>query len=56
MLTVHANTIVDDKQSVAKAQVEIARLKALLSHALKQLESDGHDKHKLFLRIVYLYL
>lgn len=38
MLTVKANTLVDDKVMLAKAQSEITRLKALLSHALKQLE------------------
>jgi hypothetical protein len=48
MLTVKSNTIVDDKVMLAKAQSEITRLKALLSHALKQLEqkssiSDGHS-------------
>jgi hypothetical protein len=37
-LSVKANTVVDDKVTLAKAQAEIVRLKALLSHALKQLE------------------
>lgn len=34
--------MVDDKLTLAKAQNEVARLKALLSHAMKQLaERDG---------------
>eukprot|EP01031_Cornospumella_fuschlensis_P034132 gene34132-41315_t len=41
-LSVRANTMVDDKLTLAKAQNEVARLKALLSHAMKQLaERDG---------------
>jgi hypothetical protein len=46
MLTVQANTIVDDKHTLAKAQAEIQRLKGLLSRALKQVESheDGGEK------------
>ena len=46
MLTVQANTIVDDKHTLAKAQAEIQRLKGLLSKALKQVESneDGSEK------------
>lgn len=43
MLTVQANTIVDDKQTLVKAQAEILRLKALLSKALKQLEIGGEN-------------
>lgn len=39
MLTVKANQLVDDKFQLAKANNEIARLKTLLSRALKQLES-----------------
>jgi hypothetical protein len=35
---VRANTIVDDKFTLAKAQAEITRLKMLLANALKQLE------------------
>lgn len=37
-LIVKANTVIDDKVTLAKAQAEIGRLKVLLSHALKQLE------------------
>ena len=40
-VTVKANTVVDDKITLAKAQAEITRLKALLSHALKQLEEKS---------------
>lgn len=48
-LTVKANTVVDDKITLAKAQAEIARLKALLTHTMKQLHTknsgggDGSD-------------
>lgn len=40
-LQVRANTLVDDKVTLAKAQSEITRLKALLSHAMKQLEEKN---------------
>lgn len=40
-LTVKSNTVIDDKLTLAKAQAEITRLKSLLSHALKQIESRG---------------
>jgi regulator of replication initiation timing len=40
-ITVKANTVVDDKVTLAKAQAEITRLKALLGHALKQLEEKS---------------
>jgi hypothetical protein len=39
MLTVKANQLVDDKFQLVKANNEIARLKTLLSRALKQLET-----------------
>ena len=39
MLSVKANTVVDDKQTLIRAQTEIARLKGLLAQALKQLQS-----------------
>ncbi len=41
-VTVKANTVVDDKVTLAKAQAEITRLKALLGHALKQLEEKSN--------------
>lgn len=41
---VRANTVIDDKLTLAKAQAEIARLKALLSHALKQLEEEKRER------------
>lgn len=40
-ITVKANTIVDDKYTLAKAQAEITRLKSLLGHALRQLEEKS---------------
>jgi hypothetical protein len=40
-VTVKANTVVDDKVTLAKAQAEITRLKALLGHALKQIEEKA---------------
>jgi hypothetical protein len=50
-ITVKANTVVDDKVTLAKAQAEIHRLKALLARTMKQLDlkntggvsSDGDD-------------
>lgn len=47
MLTVQANTIVDDKHTLAKAQDEIQRLKGLLSKALKQVESNENGGEKI---------
>jgi hypothetical protein len=41
---VKANTVIDDKLTLAKAQAEISRLKALLSHALMQLEEEKERK------------
>lgn len=41
MVKVKANVIVDDKALLAKAQAEIARLKALLKQTLAQAESSG---------------
>eukprot|EP00981_Chlorochromonas_danica_P006143 scaffold1290_cov248-Ochromonas_danica.AAC.28 len=48
-LSVKANTLVDDKVTLAKAQAEITRLKALLSHAMKQIEekNGGGDSSNL---------
>lgn len=43
MLSVKPNTLVDDKFLLTKAHGEITRLKTLLAHALKQLESRGKD-------------
>jgi hypothetical protein len=44
---VKANTVIDDKLTLAKAQAEISRLKALLSHALKQLEEEKERRPSL---------
>jgi hypothetical protein len=41
MLSVKANTVVDDKFLLTKAHGEITRLKTLLAHALKQLDQKG---------------
>ncbi len=38
-ITVKANTVVDDKITLAKAQAEISRLKSLLAHTMKQLQA-----------------
>eukprot|EP01038_Epipyxis_sp_PR26KG_P009086 gene9086-12254_t len=43
MLTVKANSIVDDKQVLIRAENEISRLKSLLTHALKQKETPNED-------------
>ena len=45
MLSVKANTLVDDKVLLAKANAEISRLKALLTHALKQLEQKASSEN-----------
>lgn len=53
MLTIQANTIVDDTQTLAKAQAEIVRLKSLLTHTLKQLEGlDGQSGEVLFNKLL----
>jgi hypothetical protein len=43
MLSVKPNTLVDDKLLLSKAHEEITRLKALLAHALKQLEQRAKE-------------
>jgi len=43
---VRANTIVDDKLTLAKAQAEIIRLKSLLANALRQLEDRKQQQQQ----------
>jgi kinesin family protein 3/17 len=59
MLKVKANTVVDDKEVLARAYAEIDRLKMLLKHSLKSNENGGtgqvNSDGKLFKNIYNFY-